>query len=180
MAFLLLCGWACQKHDLKNDLFSNDPGTRFLALGKLSELSPEKKKILIPFFLESLNSNDPHVVDRAQDALKTAGETAVPDLNRALSDPNPYIRLSAAEVVAQMGVDVPGVVQALAKALEDPHPLIREEAGLALGRSEETIGLLILALQEKNKDVSQSAAKVLKLLNSPAAREALRKYRKTS
>ncbi len=175
--------FACQRSDLKKELFSEDTPTRLMALGKLAQQNDLAKKKLLPFLLETLRSEDNQVVDRSEEALASLGQVAVPELAKFLSDPDPFIRLTATEVIGKMGVGVPGAVQALAQALGDPHPLVREEAGLNLGRSPETIGLLILALEDQNKEMAESSARILKLLDTPEAKDVLKKFhskRKTS
>ncbi len=168
---------SCQRPDIKPDLFSDNPSIRMLALGRLAELQSSEKLALLPDLMNALTSSDPKVAEKAGDALKTLGNLAMPSLAQAMNDSDPYVRLSVVEVIGQIGLSVPDVVRALAQGLTDPHPLVREQAGLTLGRSNETIGLLILALQDKNKDVRTSAAQVLKLLDTTEAREALKKHR---
>lgn len=166
---------SCQKSNLQAELFSHDPSVRMLALGKLAELKKAQKSKLVPNLMKALNDEDTKIANYAEDALKILGPAAMPNLIQAMNDPDPYIRLSATEVIGHIGLSVSGVVHALAQALTDPFPLVREQAGLSLGRSPETIGLLILALQDNNQNIRSSAARVLKLLDTPEARNALKK-----
>jgi HEAT repeat protein len=69
-------------------------------------------------------------------ALGRIGAAAVPDLVRALGDPDPGVRLRAAEALARIGPDAKEAVPELIRLLSDEreHVETRKAAAWALGQ----------------------------------------------
>lgn len=72
--------------------------------------------------------------DTASDALARIGVPAVPSVTVMLSDPNPEIRMRAANILAQIGSDGRSAVPELIKRLRDDDPAVRKAAANALGQ----------------------------------------------
>jgi len=74
------------------------------------------------------------VKETAVDALARIGESAVPVLIEALSDPNPDVRKQAARSLARMGDAGKAAVPVLIERLQDPDEEVRQAAARALGQ----------------------------------------------
>ena len=103
----------------------------------------------------------------AADALRRAGQTAVPGLLLALFDQNPNVRIAAVQALG--GIGGQRAVDGLLGALYDEYHLVRREALLALGRLGEAAALPEMArlLADKDVWVRRDAARALGLLGDP-------------
>jgi HEAT repeat protein len=72
--------------------------------------------------------------ETAARALGRIGEAAVPELQRALTDVDPSVRIQAAEVLARIGPEAEAAVPDLIAALEDENEEVRKAAARALGQ----------------------------------------------
>jgi HEAT repeat protein len=107
----------------------------------------------------SLPSIEPYehwsMSETAAEALGRIGPAAVPELAQSLSDPNPVIRIRAAEVLARIGPAAKDAVPALTRALDDREAEVRKAAARALGEigpeAKEAVPHLIEALREPGR-----------------------------
>ena len=72
--------------------------------------------------------------ETALDALGRIGAAAVPDLARALRDPDPEMRRRVAEVLGRIGPDAAVSVPHLVTLLEDSDSQVRRAAARSLGQ----------------------------------------------
>ena len=136
----------------------SDPARRRAAVRVLSKL---REPASVPVLIDLLDDPDPQVVDAAVDALArlgdpaaapglagllgsgragqmsvvealaALGEAAVQPVSSRLADPDPAVRVQAAETLGRAGA--PAAVDALAGALADDVREVRLAAALALG-----------------------------------------------
>ncbi len=105
---------------------------RLAAAEVLGMLGAQAEKA-VPKIL-TLIGNDPAVGDRAADALANIGPAAVDGLSEALADPNPIVRIAAANALRQLGPAAARASDQLVTALGDSSPDVRRRAAAALGR----------------------------------------------
>jgi CubicO group peptidase (beta-lactamase class C family) len=83
----------------------------------------------MPELLRALIDPDVRLRDAAQAAVQNIGASAVPALVHAFSDDDPYVNGAAANAIARLGV---GVVPPLLDALRTNEPQVRQCAAIAL------------------------------------------------
>jgi HEAT repeat protein len=87
------------------------------------------------YWMERLGAEDPRARAAAAAALgELRDPVAVPVLARALRDPDPAVRLSAAKALGRIGPDAGAAVAALEQLLAEPDPALRQAAAVSLGR----------------------------------------------
>jgi HEAT repeat protein len=112
-------------------LQSGDVELRKASAVTLGKLGPAARGA-VPALAASLK--DGEVRDKAEEALVQIGAAAVPELSRALEDPNPEVRGAAAEAVGRIGPPARGAAPALLGLLGLEQPVeVRRAAVGALG-----------------------------------------------
>ena len=105
-------------------------------------------------------------------SLRFVTREAVPQLIKALKDPDDDVRRSAAEALGTMGPAAAEIPPHLIEALEDQTADVRHSAPEALGKmgpaTAESVPQLVKALEDQNDDMRSSAAEVLNKMG-PAA-----------
>ncbi len=99
----------------------------------------------------------------------TKSNEVVNELNQALKDSNWFVRVYAAEALAEIGSEA--AIAGLLKALEHSDKYVRRYAAEALGKigSETAIPVLLKALDDSNIDVRRNAAFALAQIGSETA-----------
>src|SRR5213593_536580 len=93
LALLISFGMvACHSKPFYVDLLSSDPVIRTKAVEKLEKMRLKKREKLIPALVQSLQNNDPQVVQRSVDALIIVGAAATQALGQSLKDPTVFVR----------------------------------------------------------------------------------------
>lgn len=132
----------------------------------------------VPQLVKALGSWDNKTWNQAMAVLEAIGDPAAPDVVKALSSDELYIRLHADELLARMGWknDRPAVVAALKTSLARPNALDRALAAQTAGQMhvEELEGELEHALGDADPDVTRAAARALAHMGVKSATPALR------
>lgn len=144
----------------------------------LNQMPAGEKKKLLPVFLRALNSGGSGVCNNAAIALRYYPEekpVVVPALAKALSDPQPFARLTVTESLTRMdptAASEAGVAKVLAALAVHPEDQIAARAASALRKchddADEAVPALIKALHRSNSYVSSSAAQSLQAFPSHA------------
>jgi bilin biosynthesis protein len=103
-------------------------------------------------------------------ALDALGEAALPELRKALVDPNERVRIEAIGLVANLRQDVDAC--RVAELLKDESPAVREHAVRALTSYSETPGILqaiVERLHDADGEVRVAAIETLARIGNPAA-----------
>jgi HEAT repeat protein len=112
----------------------------------------------------------------AQTELILAGEPAAVPVAELLRDPEPRIRLAAAQTLWSLGANAKDAVPQLTAALEDTSPEVRANVAMALELVGPEAGPAVTALTSRLRDVDwnvrQHAAKALGAIG-PAAKGAI-------
>lgn len=131
---------------------------------------PEKKELLL---LELASPDHSIRSSGLNELIRLLGPDAVPLLHKLLkSEPEAYLRRSAAEVLGTMGGS--GTLEALLGAVHDPERYVQCTAAGALGRlgqsgpAEELVPRVSADLSSPDGAVRREAAKDLTLLRSPS------------
>jgi hypothetical protein len=134
----------------------------------LNQMPAGEKKKLLPVFLRALNSGGSGVCNNAAIALRYYPEekpVVVPALAKALSDPQPFARLTVAESLTRMdptAASQAGVAKVLAALVVHEEDQIAARAASALRKchddADEAVAALIKALHRSNSYVSSSAS----------------------
>jgi HEAT repeat protein len=95
----------------------------------LRYLGPEAKPAL-PALLELLQ--DRHLCRTVVDSIKAVGPAAVPELIKALENPNPYTRVYAATALLKIDPEQEAGMRTLITSLRDNEPGVRTQAARAL------------------------------------------------
>jgi len=120
------------------------------------------------------DKDDSGKLEAALAELGELGETAIPPLSTALSDPDENIRLSAVQALAK--INTPGVVDPLLTALKDDSPQVRGEAVRTLGErhvQRAVQPLLQLCQTDDTPSVRYDCLTSLGQIGDPAARPLL-------
>jgi len=179
--FITLAGSfaGCQRRSLAKDLLSDNPDVRGKALERLGQLPNIEKSSLTSTLVENLKHSDTRIVHRAIDALSVLRGAAVPNLVDALTNPDPFVRMSAAQALGLIGEPAKDAVDSLANLLKDSHPLVREEAATTLGRigasAAKAVPRLVASLQDESEEVQESAKDALQKIGTKEALVALQK-----
>lgn len=129
---LMFC--SCQKQASVELLLSADSKARTQAVEKLTEQSgPEKEKV-IPYLTSALEDPDPVRVVYAVQALKAVGLPALAAVKEKSLHRDPFVRVSATEILAFFAEQDPSLLATLEGLTSDTHPLVKEEAQMALDR----------------------------------------------
>ena len=96
---------------------------------------------------------DRAMADTAADALARIGTPAVPQVTVMLSDPNPELRIRAAQILAQIGPDGKAAVPELVNRLRDEDIDVRKAAAHALGQMGPSAGEAVPALLRATQDL---------------------------
>jgi len=123
---------ACHRTPLEVALLSDDQQLRSRGLERLKEADANELERVSPILVQALSDQKNEVVQRAQESLVAIGAPAVKSLGTALDNPDPYIRMSAADILGKIGSASPQTIPLLQRHLNDPHPLVREEVAAAL------------------------------------------------
>ncbi len=120
------------------------------------------------------------IADARVRAIAAVGEvgpkaiTAIPDLMRALVDPDENVRTAAAEALgrAARGTGAAAAVPGLINAFTDPDHRVREQAALALGtigaRTDRVIPALVGLLKDSDPQMASAASNALETVGMPA------------
>ncbi|PWU01800.1 MAG: hypothetical protein C5B51_22015 [Terriglobia bacterium] len=87
--------------------------------------------VAVPALIEVLRNPEP-AASRAADVLKRIGDIAAPALINALGESNPKVRISAADILREIGRAAQGAVPHLIKLLKEPGVGERRSAARAL------------------------------------------------
>lgn len=119
---------------LKAGLASDDPRVREGAADGLSDLAAvfddDEKRRMADVFVGLVHDKDPKVAVSAGAALIRLGTTAVEALRGKLADP--AVRLTAIELLGELGPAAKAALGDLIKVLADDDPACRSEAAVAL------------------------------------------------
>ena len=115
-------------------LASDNPRVREGAVNGLSDmagsLDEDEKKKMADLFVGLITDQDRQVVLNAGAGLIRLGSTAVDALRAKLADP--AVRLTAMEILGEMGPAAKPALDDLVKAVDDADPVCRTEAAVAL------------------------------------------------
>jgi NADH dehydrogenase len=127
-------------------------------------------------WLSLLAREDEPAQQEAVEALSRLGQSAVPELIKALKDDNWQVRNQAAVALGAIGPEAKAAVPALIDVLQDEDRYFRSHGAVALGKiGREAIAAvpaLIKALKDNEEDVRRDAAAALGRIG-PEAREAV-------
>ncbi len=107
------------------------------ALEKLAERRPERA--LVPMI--NLFTGRGQLAVQSSDAIAGFGESAVPALAEASSDPNPRIRYWAVRTLGKIGRPAGASAAILASALRDPVAIVRHNALTALPEVDQRVAV---------------------------------------
>lgn len=128
----------------------------------------------IPALVSSLRNERDRA--RAQTDLILLGEPAAEPVAVLLRDPEPRVRLAAAQTLWSLGANAKGAVPALTASLEDSSPEVRANVAMALELvgvdARPAVSALTSRLRDTDWNVRQHAAKALGAIG-PAAKEAI-------
>jgi hypothetical protein len=137
------------------------------------ELDSEPVRLLPPYLIKDSDSSRHRSTDEA-------GGRTVPQLIRALKDPDAGVRANAAEALMLMGEEAKEAVPQLIEALKDPDDEVRWSAVRALGQIGEgakgAMPQLIEALRDPDPQARRSAAAALDKLSTILVREKAAEY----
>ena len=122
--------------------------------------SPE----VVPALVSRLGRGDAGMRDALTDALVVLAEWTVAPLVEALADPDPVVRIHAADTLSDLGSPRADVaVDTLADHLADPEPDVRVSVVCALSRldPERTAGLLAAVAAGEDDELASVAARLL-------------------
>jgi HEAT repeat protein len=147
------------------------PEARRLAHEKLRALGVEA----LPELLAGLGAWSNETFNQAQEILIEIGAPALPALEKALKDPELYVRCHARSVIARIGAPA-ATLRELQGGLALPEPLDRRSAAEALGalHAAEASPKLVQLLGDVDPDVVSAAAQALARLDARAAVPELR------
>jgi len=131
-------------------------------------------KKAIALLISCLTKSGVDVTVPLEDALAQAGDSAVPDLIKALSDPNRGIRSGAAGALRKIGTTS---IPSLVKVLDEGPPIAHYHAVHALRfiGDRQAVPALINALENPDFNVVKVAATALGEIGDPTAKEPLLK-----
>ncbi|HXX94947.1 MAG TPA: HEAT repeat domain-containing protein, partial [Planctomycetota bacterium] len=122
----------------------------------------------VPGLVATLKGGSPERRALAADDLGMIGRSAkvaLPQLTRALEDPDARVQISSARAIAMIEKDRDGVLPALERTLRDTSPEVRKLAAEALGdiasQAKNSVGALIEALGDPESSVRWAAADAL-------------------
>ncbi|MEM7556625.1 MAG: HEAT repeat domain-containing protein [Cyanobacteria bacterium P01_A01_bin.84] len=121
-------------------------------------------------YIQGLNTRDEDQRDRIIAALAKMGQSAVPQLTKALQNQNPRIRANAAIALGVIGKNATAAVPALKVALKDQNIAVRSRAmrALSLIDRKQVVPFLISELSSKNAWERYSATHALKTFRQDA------------
>ena len=106
---------------------------RVAALGEIRNMTPRRRRSLTGPLVRLL-SNPTVRRDGAAEALALIGSPATRALLKALEDPDPEVRMYAADALGGIAPPSPEVVRALTRRVRDPDREVQDRAVQALGR----------------------------------------------
>lgn len=151
---------------LKDDV----PAVRLAAAAALRGCTTEEGAKALPALVELLTHKEPNVRRDAAVALAefgSDGKPALPDLRRAMKDPEPGVSSAASWAVARVraAADNREAVSALVAALQAKEPRDRQDAARLLGKlgpdARDAVAALVLARQDADEDVRRAATEAL-------------------
>jgi HEAT repeat protein/S1-C subfamily serine protease len=129
------------------------------AAGGAAPSSPEKPLDLTNnspnYWLQVLRDANEAQAEKARERLIAMGRAAILDLRKALRDPDPKLRLVAANVLGEMGDNATAAVPDLAKSLTDADTTVRISAARSLGRLGLVAHLALVALITASADSAE-------------------------
>jgi HEAT repeat protein len=152
------------------------PAVLFAVLSLLVSCSKKEAGPDIPGLVRALKDERGSVRGPAQIELTFAGEPAAGPVADLLRDPEPRIRLAAAQTLWSLGSKAKAAVPPLTTALEDTSPEVRANAAMALEAigpaSRPAVPALTARLRDSDWNVRQHAVKALGAIG-PEAKEAV-------
>jgi HEAT repeat protein len=118
---------------MKSILQEGDPHNQVLAADALGRMGPDAEDA-VPDLVRLLTVKNDTVRSRAGKALADIGAAAVPSLTAALKQPEPAMRVAAADVLGNIGPAAKEAIHDLALLLGDQEMEISRHAASALGR----------------------------------------------
>jgi HEAT repeat protein len=149
-------------------MMASDPDTLIRLHGAEALWIITKNKKVVPGFIEALSDKDVEVRRFAVSMIGLVGANVhdvIQPLTAALADPNPFVRGTAAMVLADYGSVADEVLPHLERLLQDEEfnrvTAVHAMMCIAPSRTEELTPLLTEALSSGDKTVRQRAAQVL-------------------
>jgi HEAT repeat protein len=118
---------------MKSMLHDADPNNQVLAADALGHMGPDAEEA-VPDLVQLLNVSNETVRSHAGRALADLGVVAVPSLTLALRQPEPAVRVAAADTLGNIGPVAKEAIPALATLLGDEDQEVSRHAAAALGR----------------------------------------------
>jgi HEAT repeat protein len=118
---------------MKSMLHDADPNNQVLAADALGHMGPAAEDA-VPDLVQLLSVSNETVRSHAGKALADLGVVAVPSLILALKQPEPAVRVAAAETLGNIGPAAKEAIPALATLLGDEDQEVSRYAASALGR----------------------------------------------
>jgi HEAT repeat protein len=134
--------------------------------------SPEE---VAPYLVALANDPNPAVQTNVVEAVASLGESVVPRVSKALS--NPQLRGPAIRVLKELGPKASGAVEALIAAADKADPKVRTDIQMTLGAigpaAAPATDMLIKSIGSKNADERESALLALRKIG-PGAKAAVK------
>ena len=171
--FSFFLGAGCEPYRTVKKLLADDPKNRGEALGTLVQMTPKEQTRYVPPLIEKLKGPNLPQIQRTVDALTIIGEPAIPELTRALKNPDPLVRTSAAQTLGLIGDPAAPAIPDLIKLLKDSEPAVRGMAATALGymgpAAKEAVPALRQTRWDTNSDVRRQVVTALENIRAKPA-----------
>jgi HEAT repeat protein len=156
-------------------LQDSDPGVRQRAIYAVAKLGPAAREI-VPVLIKAASTDRVwHVRAAALDALRNidpGDKEVVLAFTEALKDPDPGIRMTAAQALKDSGREGKTAIPVLIEMMQNTDELCRIDAAWALWRidhrAEVVLPVLLEALQDKGADIRHCAVAVLEEMGAEA------------
>jgi HEAT repeat protein len=167
----LILAAGCRRGPQADAFLSDDATVRESAMASIPQLRSSEKESLVPPLITALGDPDARKGQRAGAALAALGPTAVPALTGLLGANDVFLRLTALEVMAQIGEKAQSALPDIVSATQNQHPLVRAQAAYTLGRfhspSPEARAAVEKLLKDQDSHVRESAQTALSAWGQP-------------
>lgn len=152
-----------------------------LLLAKWDNLDVPARQEALPDLAKVWQFSDPDLRWQATLDMAQTGPAALPELTKALKDPDEDVRMYGVWGLGIMGVEAQSAFAAVRECLKDQSPDVRGKAVFAVSRlaarPEDAVAALVPVLGDHDVEVQETASRTLARLGPPAVPE-LRKAMK--
>jgi HEAT repeat protein len=159
---------------LTQALKSDKPAVRSAAAKSLQSLHAPPEEVA-PYLVKLVNDPNPQVQTNAVDAIASLGDSVVPRVSQALS--NPQLRGPAIRVLKELGPKASGAVDSLIAAADKADPKVQTDIQMTLAAigpaAAPATEMLVKSLGSKNANERESALLALRKIG-PGAKAAVK------